>query len=435
MFKNFKLSTKIFGGVIILVTLVFISLYFVVEDSINRLIKIESERVLDNVNKNFLHILQTDINMLAASLDLFLDNEFYKDIFVEKDREKLYSISSPIFERIKSDYGITHFYFHSPEGYNFLRVHNKDIHDDEITRFTFDQAQKNGEMGAGIELGKTAFALRVVKPYYKDEELIGYVEFGEEIDHFLSTLKMESDGDISLFVEKKYLSREKWKSVRNSHNLEDNWDDFGDTIIINSTVSEENLSSDKKIEKCFNSVNSKTIQNQNKPTFISIYENETDSSYMCGGIPVYDAGDRLVGSIMITRDFSDLIGVFEKFQFNFTIILLILFMLGSFIYIIFIHRTIIIPIKSLTILAQEISKGNYNQKILCYSEDEIGRLTKSFNKMTKKLLDIKDNIEQQVKDRTKQLEKANKLMIGRELKMVELKKEIVELKKVLNEIQ
>ncbi|MEA2112554.1 MAG: cache domain-containing protein [Patescibacteria group bacterium] len=432
MFKNFKIGTKLLSGIIISILFASVTSYFITENTTDNLVKIESDIILKEISKNFTHILDTNINMLSSSLDLFLDNKFYKDIFIEKDREKLYTVASPIFEKIKNDFGITHFYFHTPEGYTFLRLHNKGIYGDEITRFTFDQAKETKKIGAGIELGKTAFALRVVKPYYENKELIGYVEFGEEIDHFLEILKTESGGDFSIFVQKKYLDKEKWKSVRENKNLNDNWNSFGDEIVINSNISEKTLNSDKIFKKCFNSENSKMIQNQNEPTFISIYDSEEKKGHMCGGLPLYDAGKRLVGSILIIKDFSEFISVFEESQFNFIKTLLLLFVLIVIIYFVFIYKTIVNPIKNLILLTQEISKGNLTQKISSNSDDEIGQLTKSFNKMTDDLSQSRNNTEQKIKKRTEQLEKMNKSMTGRELKMIELKKEIIKLKKKIN---
>jgi nitrogen fixation/metabolism regulation signal transduction histidine kinase len=82
-------------------------------------------------------------------------------------------------------------------------------------------------------------------------------------------------------------------------------------------------------------------------------------------------------------------------------------------------------------------------KIPVQSDDEIGKLTSAFNKMTaslgssqSQLKEYNKTLEKQVEDRTNELnskvtefERVNKLMIGRELKMVELKKEIEKLKK------
>ena len=89
------------------------------------------------------------------------------------------------------------------------------------------------------------------------------------------------------------------------------------------------------------------------------------------------------------------------------------------------------PIKELSQVAQEISKGKLYRKAKINSRDEIGKLAESFNKMTLSLMKAKGNIEQKVEQRTSQLERLNKLKIGRELKMMELKKKIKRLQKQL----
>ena len=62
------------------------------------------------------------------------------------------------------------------------------------------------------------------------------------------------------------------------------------------------------------------------------------------------------------------------------------------------------------------------------TSDEIGSLAKSFNVMTEELEIAYADVETRVEDRTEKLVKLNGLMVGREVKMVELKKEIAELK-------
>lgn len=99
------------------------------------------------------------------------------------------------------------------------------------------------------------------------------------------------------------------------------------------------------------------------------------------------------------------------------------------------------PIKSLLEGVKEISKGNLDYSVNVRSGDEIGDLAMAFSRMTvdlKKskqgLEDYNKKLEQQVAERTStlsqkmdELERTNKLMIDRELKMVELKKRIDEL--------
>jgi nitrogen fixation/metabolism regulation signal transduction histidine kinase len=106
------------------------------------------------------------------------------------------------------------------------------------------------------------------------------------------------------------------------------------------------------------------------------------------------------------------------------------------------------PIRTVTKAAEDVRSGNLDVQTNIKGKDEIGTLASIFDQM---VLNIKNSraelekysktLEQQVADRTKQLEESkktleeklielermNKLMVGRELKMTELKKEIEDL--------
>jgi nitrate/nitrite-specific signal transduction histidine kinase len=76
------------------------------------------------------------------------------------------------------------------------------------------------------------------------------------------------------------------------------------------------------------------------------------------------------------------------------------------------------------------------------AKDETATLARSFNDMAGKLDDLYRNLDAKVKEKTKKLvlsentlkknlseaEKMNKLMVGRELEMIKLKQELVQLK-------
>jgi len=118
--------------------------------------------------------------------------------------------------------------------------------------------------------------------------------------------------------------------------------------------------------------------------------------------------------------------------FSFSIIIILLFIF---------YRNISHPINKLINFTTIIGMGNLNEKIDVKSKDEISELALSINKMVKDLKEStisKKELEKQVKDKTKELqlkvdelEKFNKLTVGRELKMIELKKRIKELESQL----
>ncbi|MFA6354850.1 MAG: cache domain-containing protein [Candidatus Paceibacterota bacterium] len=137
-------------------------------------------------------------------------------------------------------------------------------------------------------------------------------------------------------------------------------------------------------------------------------------------------------------------------KINGSIMTIIWILLGLIIIVIFfisftLYKLIMVallPLKELKLVAENISMGDFSQKIDITVEDEIGDLAKTFNKMSDNLDDLYKNLETKVKERTQKLEESesilkqslneterlNKIMIGRELEMIKLKKEIVELK-------
>ena len=120
-------------------------------------------------------------------------------------------MSLPLFDRFHSDHRVTHFYFTGPDRVNILRVHKTDKHGDKIDRFTTLEAEKTGKHYYGIELGSLGtFTLRTVAPWYDGEQLIGYVELGEEIEHITQKLHDILDIEIYVLIEKQFLYRRNW---------------------------------------------------------------------------------------------------------------------------------------------------------------------------------------------------------------------------------
>ncbi len=85
------------------------------------------------------------------------------------------------------------------------------------------------------------------------------------------------------------------------------------------------------------------------------------------------------------------------------------------------------PLKRLNETVKKTTKGDLSQRFEVKTTDEISDLGNNFNKLTISLQKSLTNVEKQVEDRTKKLENLNKLMVGRELKIREMKDKIKEL--------
>lgn len=106
-----------------------------------------------------------------------------------------------------------------------------------------------------------------------------------------------------------------------------------------------------------------------------------------------------------------------------------------------IKRWIVNPVLELRDRSKDIADGNFENKVKIVSRDEIGELAKSYNSMADMLKKSKEKLENynkglekeverrtnQLKNKNHELEKFNKVVVDREIKMIELKKKIDEL--------
>ncbi|MDP3093827.1 MAG: HAMP domain-containing protein [bacterium] len=128
-------------------------------------------------------------------------------------------------------------------------------------------------------------------------------------------------------------------------------------------------------------------------------------------------------------------------------------------------RSVVDPIREITASCEDVRRGNLDVRIKTSPRTEIGDLAETFNEMlgdlkdsrqkleeakevlevrvaarTRELQDLANSLEEQVKARTedlqgkmKELERFNRLAVDRELKMVDLKKEIKKLEEELGQ--
>lgn len=228
---------------------------------------------------------KADLDVLEAELDRLAGDPALVEAFQARDRAKLLGLARPRFERLRAEKGITHWYFIEPSQVCFLRVHAPEKAGDRIERTTLAQAVKAGR-GAGKELGQTAFALRLVKPVRAKGAVVGYVELGEEIGHFLVKMKEATGDDYALLADKAKVDRGALAAVRK----EDRWDERPDVVLIDSTVWNE------------------ATVNLGAP-FAKLPEAGTrlppwmdgNVRYVGGAFPVRDAANAVVGALFVRR--------------------------------------------------------------------------------------------------------------------------------------
>jgi len=91
---------------------------------------------------------------------------------------------------------------------------------------------------------------------------------------------------------------------------------------------------------------------------------------------------------------------------QFALIILAAMALLLVVFPVFFRPSLIAPLKQLMAGVERIQQGDLSRDVPVQVEDEIGFLTRSFNRMQKTIGDARDNLEQMVADRTQDLEQA-----------------------------
>jgi methyl-accepting chemotaxis protein len=98
----------------------------------------------------------------------------------------------------------------------------------------------------------------------------------------------------------------------------------------------------------------------------------------------------------------------------------------------FIGYSVIRSIRKLRIAVDQMGAGNFSNRIEVKTDDDLGKLAEAFNVMATSVHEAHVDLEKKVEERTKKIQKTNRFMVDRELRMGELKDEIKTLKERLS---
>jgi PAS domain S-box-containing protein len=153
------------------------------------------------------------------------------------DRERLLLLTRPLFHELNTRHKITHFYFSDTSRICVLRVHKPEKHGDRFDRFTAREAERTGHVASGIELGTLGtFTLRVVCPVFEDGKVLGYVEFGKEIEDVLQNVAKFEDLEMIVVIRKDVLDRPRWEAGMAMLGRKADWDRLSQRVVIYSSM-------------------------------------------------------------------------------------------------------------------------------------------------------------------------------------------------------
>jgi len=238
--------------------------------------------------------IEHDAELMRGLLDLVQIDPCLRHAFKGRDRDALLGCAAPLFQGLKRDYRVTHFYVHDLDGVNFLRVHNPARFGDRIDRFTLRDARETGKVSSGIELGPYGtFTLRVVQPWTVDGVLVAYLELGEEIEHILPRVKRLLGADLAVVVYKQFLDQAAWTEGLRMLGRWGDWDQYPNFVTLGATFSPG--------APAIAGLMDKYIGGDLTPTLdLSV----AGRHYAADSAPLRDTGGRRLGEILVFSDIT-----------------------------------------------------------------------------------------------------------------------------------
>ena len=153
-----------------------------------------------------------------------------------RDRAALIAEAAPTLKALREQFGISHWYFITPDRHVLLRVHEPHRSGDLVDRLTLAEAATTGQPASGLELGPLAtFTLRYVLPWTVDGQLIGYIEMGTDIEHFARQIGEMTQLEIFIAVHKNFTSEQHFIAGKRALGLSGDWDAFPKFAMLTQT--------------------------------------------------------------------------------------------------------------------------------------------------------------------------------------------------------
>ncbi len=244
---------------------------------------------IQTVYDKTLHLQGNNLRMALAFLE---QDKALRILLASGDRAQLQKHLVPVFEKLKSEFQITHFYLLDANRITLLRLHQPDRFGDHIERFTAREAERTRQVAIGAELGPLGtITLRAVIPVREGDGIVGYIEVGTEVlGIFKNTIHNHGDY-IYLLLHKELLSRKDWERGMRMLGRTPEWDRYPDFIVASQTKTDIL----PELDRIF-------AQGKHGLNLDGFELNEGKLTYRLGFHPIVDVSGRNIGDVVVLHN-------------------------------------------------------------------------------------------------------------------------------------
>jgi len=351
--KNLNISTRIVLGISLLLFAVMSFIMPLVLSEFSRQIRESEQRELQKLYETAVaNIVSSGQRAQAMATLISLTPEIQSN-FAERDREALLQRTQPLFTRLKQDFAVQQFQFHTPPATSFLRLHRPEKFGDDLTaiRKTIVETNTQKQPLSGLEYGVEGLGIRGLVPMNYQGQHTGSVEFGMSFGQpFFDNFKNAYQAEITLLLPK-----------------DGNFVPFGGTF----TTDTSDVSELKSVMQGTEVI--RTIDLDGK-------------SYALYRHGMKDYSGKTFGVLDIALDRSHSEQAMSDIRFKLILIGFIAFLIGTAIAW-FIAKSITRPIAETTNALNDIAEGegDLTRRIEVKSKDEIAQLALAFNRFAEKI--------------------------------------------------
>jgi signal transduction histidine kinase len=259
----------------------------------------------------FAQKLDHDANLMMATLHAMMSNRAMEDAFRRGDRQELARQGGPLFDALRAEHNITHLYLTRPDFVNLYRFHSPEEFGDKIDRITTTQAHIQQSAAHGIELGPIGtLTLRLVMPWKRADELIGYMEIGEEIEHLIDSIQRSLSVDLLVMIDKHYVEQEQWQRGQDMMHRSGDWNRFASHAVLAQTAEQLPGALDDRLLGHLLAGHSTEISDRGRSLHLAV-------------VPLDDAGKQHIGDLVVIRDITALEATFQWSFISVTLISLL----------------------------------------------------------------------------------------------------------------
>jgi PAS domain S-box-containing protein len=254
----------------------------------------------------FHHLLASRTELLIADAHFLSLQTELQQAMANGDRSALLEAARPYFRSLLVAQGLTHLYFHTPDGRNFLRVHRPEEYGDPLNRLVLNKARESGQISHGLELGPLGtYTLRMIYPWRQGDELIGYIEIGEGIDSLIKRLRDSAQVELLITLWKDYLDRPAWESSMQRAGRTPRWEDHEELVVVDTTLADPPAALAQFLPR----------KKQEKHLEMPSQVNSGDRTYQVGLLPLHDAANQQIGNFIVYRNISETIALHHRSLF------------------------------------------------------------------------------------------------------------------------